>query len=516
MAVTYGVQFIGTNPRIDGITFDDVTLLHNYSDFGRHEIDLRSQLTKDEGNGIYVKRPFVSSPMDTVTEHEMAISMALYGGVGVIHNNFGLPTDSLQTRIELQTEEVRKVKRYENGFIEDPITVSPKDSITRVHELMAQYGIHTIPVTSDGSSHGILVGTISKNDYSLLNGKHGDSVVEDRMTGINDMVMAYWHDLGENSRLSAANDILLESHHGSLPILETDRSLKYLVSRTDIEKNEDYPNSTKDRNKRLVVFAAIGTQPDDHDRMEALFEAGADGVVFDSAENYKKFQRDFLRDGKKKYPDKFFVAGNLSTHDAAIAMIEWGADALRVGMGSGGICQTAKQIGVSAPQIFADYNCAYASRDMQDKYGYVPVWSDGGIRTPGDALKAIAAGAHAVMVGSLIAGTDETPGDVLNYRGKMIKVYRGMGSTDAVLKGGSGRYSVDGDDFISEGVVSHVPYKGSLSDHMSMIEEGMRRGMERVGAKNIEDLHSDKIRVLRISNAAQREANPHIGDIIGD
>ena len=464
----------------EGITFDDVLLVPQYSEVTPNMIDLSTQLTKN----IKLNIPLMSAGMDTVTEHRMAIAMARQGGIGIIHKNMS---------IEQQAEEVDKVKRSENGVITDPFYLHPDNTLADANDLMGKFRISGVPITDD---NGKLVGIITNRDLKFE--ENFDRPISECMTSENLITAPVGITLDE------AKKILAKARKEKLPIVDNDFKLRGLITIKDIEKSVQYPNSARDDKGRLICGAAIGATKDVLDRVAALVESQVDVVVLDSAHGHNSNVVQSVAKVKKAYPNLPLIAGNIATAEAAKALIDAGADAIKVGIGPGSICTTRIVAGIGVPQITAIYDAACEA----SKYG-IPVIADGGIKYSGDIVKALAAGGSVVMVGSLVAGCAESPGDNEIYQGRQFKVYRGMGSLGAMGKGSADRYfQASNNKFVPEGVEGRVPYKGPLSDTIYQMLGGLRAGMGYTGCATIKDLH-EKARFVQISGAGLRESHPH-------
>jgi len=472
---------------ISTLTFDDVLLIPQYSEVLPRDADVRTRVTKEIGMNI----PLISAAMDTVTEHKMAIAMALEGGMGVIHKNL--------TPVQ-QAEEVEKVKRYENGFIRNPMVVSPEDPIKKVIEIRNKYGYKATPVTKDGEPNGELVGIVTKNDYMA---KHADLKVKERMTPFNKLFLAE-----KGISLQKAYEMLEESKYSKLLIVESKKSRKLfaLVTRTDLEKAELFPNSAKDKDQSLICAAAVGPAANLEERVDRLVKARADLLVVDTAHGHSKGVMDAVKFIKKKYPNQQVMAGNVATAEAVKALIKVGADAIKVGIGPGSICTTRVVTGIGVPQLSAVWDCAKAAQKK------VPIIADGGIRYSGDVAKAMAAGASAVMIGSILAGTEESPGEIFYRDGKTFKAYRGMGSLGAMKEGGKERYGQasvkDEAKFVPEGIEGLILYKGPASREIYQLVGGLRSSMGYQGAATIPELQK-KAQFIKVTKASQRESHPH-------
>lgn len=471
------------------LTYDDVLLLPQYSEVLPRDVDTKTQLTK----GIKLNIPLVSAAMDTVTEHELAIKMALYGGIGIIHKN--LTPDQ-------QAEEVDLVKRFENGFIRKPMCAKPDDTIKDIYEIRQKYGYKAVPITDSGKPDGILKGFITANDYFYH--KHASKKVKERMTKAENLLIAY-----DGISLTEANDILEESKHSKLVIVNNKKQmqLKAMVTRRDIEKNRLYPDSCKDDDKRLRVGAAVGPAKNMEERVEKLIKAGVDVLVVDTAHGHSKGVLDTVMYIKKHYKKIQVIGGNIATIEAVKALVKAGADAVKVGIGPGSICTTRVVTGVGAPQFSAVMECVKEAK----KTG-TPVIADGGIKFSGDVAKAIAGGASTVMIGSLFAGTKESPGELIYHEGKTFKAYRGMGSMGAMAGGGKERYGQadvkEESKYVPEGIEGQIVYKGPVAHEIFQLTGGLRASMGYVGAKNIADFQK-KAKFVQITNAGLVESHPH-------
>ncbi len=463
----------------EGITFDDVLLVPSYSEVTPNMVDLSTNLTKK----IRLNIPMMSAGMDTVTEHRMAIAMARQGGIGIIHKNMS---------IEEQAEEVDKVKRSENGVITDPFYLSPENTLAEANELMAKFRISGVPIT-EGKK---LVGIITNRDLKFET--DFTKKIKESMTS-EGLVTAK-----EGITLEEAKAILAKARKEKLPIVDDDFNLKGLITIKDIEKQIKYPLSAKDAKGRLLCGAAVGITKNLMERVDALVEAKVDVIVLDSAHGHSKNILDAVKNIKAKYPELQVIAGNVATGEATKALIEAGADCVKIGIGPGSICTTRIVAGIGVPQISAIMD-SYA---VAKEYG-VPIIADGGIKFSGDMTKAIAAGANVCMMGSMFAGCDESPGTFELFQGRKYKVYRGMGSIAAMENGSKDRYfQTDAKKLVPEGVEGRVAYKGTLEDTVFQLMGGLRAGMGYCGAPNIETL-KETGRFVKISAASLKESHPH-------
>jgi IMP dehydrogenase len=466
-----------------GLTFDDVLLRPAKSDVHPNFVDVSTRLTRD----IRLNIPIVSSAMDTVTEARLAIAMAQQGGLGVIHKN--MPIDA-------QAEEVDKVKRSEAGMIVDPVTMRPWQTIAEAMQVMEKYKISGVPVTD---ANGRLVGILTNRDLRFET--RFDLPIAERMTKDNLITVPV------GTTLEQAREVLHQHRIEKLLVVDTHGDLKGLITVKDIQKARRYPQAAKDPLGRLRVGAAIGVGKEGLDRARALIDAKVDVVVIDSAHAHSAGVMEVIKQFKKLFPDTPLIAGNVATFEGATDLIELGVDAVKVGIGPGSICTTRVVAGAGVPQISAVMECARAA----EKYD-VPIISDGGIKFSGDITKALAAGAHCVMIGSLFAGTDEAPGETILYQGRTFKAYRGMGSIGAMQAGSKDRYFQEDADEVSklvpEGIEGKVPYKGSLSAMVPQLVGGLRSGMGLTGSRNIEDLRT-KSQFVRITAAGLRESHAH-------
>lgn len=471
----YSQRFVG-----EGLTFDDVLLVPAESDVLPADVDLSTQLTRK----IRLNVPVMSAAMDTVTEYRMAIAIAREGGIGVIHKN--MP-------IDVQAEQVDMVKRSENGVITNPFSLTAEHTLGDADALMAKFRISGVPIV-DGDNR--LIGIITNRDMKFeedMSRRIRDVMTTDNLiTGL------------EGTTLSEAKAILQRNRIEKLPIVDDNYKLKGLITIKDIEKVMKYPHSAKDQSGRLLCAAAIGATADVLDRAGALIAAGADALVLDSAHGHSANIMRSVSKVKEAFPDIQVIAGNIATAEAAEALIKAGADCVKVGIGPGSICTTRVVAGIGVPQITAILQCA----EMADKYG-VPCIADGGIKYSGDIVKAIAAGGSVVMMGSMLAGCDEAPGEMEVYQGRQFKVYRGMGSLGAMAKGSKDRYfQTNNKKLVPEGVEGRVPYRGAASETVYQMMGGLRSGMGYCGAHNIQELRT-KSKFVRITSAGLKESHPH-------
>ena len=464
-----------------GLTFDDVLLIPGESDVEPKNVDVSTHLTKT----IKLNTPLMTAAMDTVTETDMAIAMAREGGVGIIHKNMS---------IEKQADQVDRVKRSENGVIVNPFFLSPENTVRDADELMGKYKISGVPICRDGK----LVGIITNRDMRFMTGSDFAQPISAVMTHEN-LVTA-----PVGTTLKQAQQILREHRIEKLPIVGKDGSLKGLITIKDIEKSVQYPNSARDDKGRLICGAAIGATKDVLDRVAALIESQVDVVVLDSAHGHNSNVVQSVAKVKKAYPNLPLIAGNIATAEAAKALIDAGADAIKVGIGPGSICTTRIVAGIGVPQITAVMDCYAVAKE----YG-IPIIADGGIKYSGDITKAIAAGGSVCMMGSMLAGCDESPGAFELYQGRKYKVYRGMGSIAAMENGSKDRYfQTDAKKLVPEGVEGRVAYKGMVEDTVFQLLGGLRSGMGYCGAKDIPTLQETG-RFVKISAASLKESHPH-------
>ena len=466
----------------EGLTYDDVLLVPAHSTVLPRDTELSTQFSRN----IRMKVPIISAAMDTVTESKMAIAMAQEGGMGVMHKNMS---------IESQANEVRKVKRAENGMIIDPITLLVDATVADALDIMKEYSIGGIPVVDENHK---LVGIVTNRDLRFE--RNLDKKVAQAMTSENLITTKEFIDFEK------AADILQKHRIEKLPVVNDDGKLVGLITYRDIIKIKEHPNSCKDDRGRLRVAAAVGIGADTLERVEALVEAGVDAVVIDTAHGHSQGVLDMAKTVKKHFPQVDLVVGNIATADAAMDLLAAGADGIKVGIGPGSICTTRVIAGVGVPQLTAVYDVARAVHGTG-----VPVIADGGIRFTGDIVKAVAAGADSVMAGSLFAGVDESPGETIIYDGRKFKTYRGMGSVEAMKKGSKDRYFQDTEDDISklvpEGIVGRVPYKGTLNEVILQIVGGLRAGMGYTGSASIDELQ--KAQFIKITAAGVVESHPH-------
>ncbi len=464
----------------EGLSFDDVLLLPGRAEVLPRDVDISTRLTAR----LRLNVPLLSSPMDTVTESRMAIAVAREGGLGVIHKNLS---------IERQASEVDKVKRSEHGVITDPVFLSPSDTVRQATELMAKYRISGVPIVRNG---GRLAGIITNRDIRFLDDL--DQPIEEVMTKDN-LVTA-----PVGTTLDQALQILKTRKVEKLPLVDANYNLKGLITIKDIEKVRQYPNSARDAKGRLLVGAAVGVGARAMERVDNLLEAGADVIVADSAHGHSKDVLALIAAIKKRHPNCNLIGGNVATAQGAADLIEAGVDAIKVGMGPGSICTTRIVAGIGVPQITAVYDCVQVAAPKG-----IPVISDGGVKYSGDIVKALAAGADAVMIGSLFAGTEESPGEMEIYQGRSFKVYRGMGSIGAMKAGSSDRYFQEkAVKLVPEGIEGRVPYRGALTDTVYQLLGGLRAGMGYCGVKNVEELKT-RTTFVRITASGLRESHPH-------
>ena len=462
-----------------GLTFDDVLLIPAHSDVLPRDVDVRTHLTQN----VTLNIPVMSAGMDTVTEAEMAIAMAREGGIGVIHKNMS---------IDEQAREVKLVKRSEHGIIVDPIYLAPDNTLSDADELMNKYHISGVPITENGK----LVGIITNRDMSFETDL--SRPISDIMTS-KGLITA-----PEHTTMEEAKRILQAHRIEKLPLVDDDGHLKGLITIRDIEKMRKFPNSNKDSDGRLKVAAAIGVTSDVEDRVEALLDAKADVLVIDTAHGHSEGVLQTIRRLRRAFPHLELIAGNVATYDATKALIEAGVSAVKVGIGPGSICTTRVIAGIGVPQITAIYDCAKAAEGTG-----IPIIADGGIQYSGDIAKALGAGASCVMLGNLLAGTEEAPGEMIIYQGKNYKSYRGMGSLGAMQAGSKDRYfQQNAKKLVPEGIEGRIPYKGHVSDVLFQLIGGLRASMGYCGAKNIKAMNEDT-QFIQITGAGLRESHPH-------
>lgn len=462
-----------------GLTFDDVLLIPAHSDVLPRDVDVRTHLTQN----VTLNIPVMSAGMDTVTEAEMAIAMAREGGIGVIHKNMS---------IDEQAREVKLVKRSEHGIIVDPIYLAPDNTLSDADELMNKYHISGVPITENGKLVGIITNRDMRFETDL------SRPISDIMTS-NGLITA-----PEHTTMEEAKRILQAHRIEKLPFVDDDGHLKGLITIRDIEKMRKFPNSNKDSDGRLKVAAAIGVTSDVEDRVEALLDAKADVLVIDTAHGHSEGVLKTIRRLRKAFPHLELIAGNVATYDATKALIEAGVSAVKVGIGPGSICTTRVIAGIGVPQITAIYDCAKAAEGTG-----IPIIADGGIQYSGDIAKALGAGASCVMLGNLLAGTEEAPGEMIIYQGKNYKSYRGMGSLGAMQAGSKDRYfQQNAKKLVPEGIEGRIPYKGHVSDVLFQLIGGLRASMGYCGAKNIKAMNEDT-QFIQITGAGLRESHPH-------
>ncbi len=475
------MAFIDEKIVLEGVTFDDVLLIPAYSEVTPNMVNLAGRFSRN----IPLNIPFVSAAMDTVTEAELAIAIAREGGIGVIHKNMSIANQAAQ---------VRKVKRAESGMIYDPVTISKDQTVGEALQLMHDNRIGGIPVVDENNK---LIGIVTNRDLRFQTDM--DLAIDNVMTKENLVTT-------NRTDLASAADILLKNKIEKLPVVDDEGHLLGLITYRDITKVQDYPMACKDSKGRLRVAAGVGVTSDTLDRVKALVEADVDAVVIDTAHGHSANVANTLKKVKAAYPDLDVVVGNIATGEAAKHLIEAGADGVKVGIGPGSICTTRIVAGVGVPQLSAIFEVAKVA------HGYgVPVIADGGLRYSGDVVKALAAGGDCVMMGSMFAGVEESPGETIIYNGRKFKAYRGMGSVEAMEAGSKDRYfqseKVDSSKFVPEGIVARVPYKGTLSETVYQLTGGLRSGMGYCGAKDIDALHNAKF--TKITSAGVTENHPH-------
>ena len=475
-------SFIADKVVMDGLTYDDVLLIPAYSEVLPRTVSLTTKFSRN----IELKVPFVPAAMDTVTEASMAIAIAREGGIGVIHKNMS---------IEEQARQVAIVKRAENGMIYEPVTIKRGSTVKDALDMMAEYHIGGIPVVDDSNK---LVGIVTNRDLRF----------QDDMTMLIDEVMTSENLIvtHQQTDLESASKILLEHKIEKLPVVDDNFKLIGLITYKDITKAKDKPMACKDSKGRLRVAAGVGVTNDTLERMEALVKAGVDAIVIDTAHGHSKYVIEKLKEAKKAFPNVDIVVGNVATGEAAKMLADAGADAVKVGIGPGSICTTRVVAGVGVPQLTAIYDVAEALKGTG-----VPLIADGGLRYSGDVVKALAAGGSCVMIGSLVAGTEEAPGETILFNGRKFKSYRGMGSLEAMENGSKDRYFQAGvkevKKLVPEGIAGRVPYKGTVEEVIYQLVGGLRSGMGYCGAQDIESLHNAKF--TRITNAGVLESHPH-------
>ena len=475
-------SFVADKIVMDGLTFDDVLLIPAYSEVLPKTVELKTMFSKN----IQLNIPFVTAAMDTVTESSMAIAIAREGGIGVIHKNMS---------IDAQAREVAIVKRAENGMIYDPVTIQKGRTVSDALGMMAEYHIGGIPVVDE---EGHLVGIVTNRDLRFE--RRLDKKIDEVMTKDN-LVTTH-----QQTDLNAAAEILQANKIEKLPVVDKDNRLVGLITYKDITKAKDKPMACKDEKGRLRVAAGVGVTADTLDRMQALVDAGADAIVIDTAHGHSKSVVEKLVEAKASFPDVDIVVGNVATGAAAKMLVENGADCIKVGIGPGSICTTRVVAGVGVPQLSAVYDVYSALQGTG-----VPLIADGGLRYSGAVVKALAAGGSSVMIGSLVAGTEDSPGDTIIFNGRKFKSYRGMGSLEAMENGSKDRYFQSGTKdvkkLVPEGIAGRVPYKGTLQEVIYQLTGGLRSGMGYCGAGTIEALHNAKF--TRITNAGVMESHPH-------
>ena len=475
-------SFVADKIVMDGLTFDDVLLIPSFSEVLPRTVELKTKFSRN----IDLNIPFVTAAMNTVTESAMAIAIAREGGIGVIHKNM---------YIEDQARQVAIVKRAENGMIYDPVTIRRGSTVQEALNMMSEYHIGGIPVVDDDNH---LVGIVTNRDLRFE--RRLDRKVDDVMTSENLVTTHIQTDL------TAAARILQENKIEKLPVVDADNKLVGLITYKDITKAKDKPMACKDAKGRLRVAAGVGVTTDTLDRMQALVDANADAIVIDTAHGHSKFVIEKLVEAKASFPNVDIVVGNVATGAAAKMLGDNGADAVKVGIGPGSICTTRVVAGVGVPQLSAVYDVACALKETG-----VPLIADGGLRYSGDVVKALAAGGYCVMIGSLVAGTEESPGDTIIFNGRKFKSYRGMGSLEAMENGSKDRYFQAGTNdvkkLVPEGIAGRVPYKGTLQEVVYQLVGGLRSGMGYCGAGSINALHDAKF--VRITNAGVLESHPH-------
>lgn len=475
-------NFIADRIVMDGLTYDDVLLVPAYSEVLPRTVQLSTKFSRN----IDLKIPFVTAAMDTVTEAQMAIAIAREGGIGVIHKNMS---------IEDQARQVAIVKRAENGMIYDPVTIQRGKTVGDALDIMAEYHIGGIPVVDDDKK---LIGIVTNRDLRFETDQ--DKLIDEVMSCENLVTTTTATDL------SGAAEILQRNKIEKLPVVDNEGRIVGLITYKDITKAKDKPMACKDAKGRLRVAAGVGVTADTMERIEALVNAGADAIVIDTAHGHSKGVVEKLKEAKQRFPQVDIVVGNIATGEAARMLAEAGADAVKVGIGPGSICTTRVVAGVGVPQLSAIYDVAKALEGTG-----VPLIADGGLRYSGDVVKALAAGGYSVMIGSLVAGCEESPGETIIYNGRKFKTYRGMGSLEAMEKGSADRYFQGGvkeaKKLVPEGIAGRVPYKGTVQEVIYQLVGGLRAGMGYCGAENVEKLHNAQF--VRITNAGVMESHPH-------
>jgi len=476
------MSFIADKVVMDGLTFDDVLLIPAYSEVLPREVDLSTKFSRN----IRLNIPMVSAAMDTVTEAKLAIAIAREGGIGVIHKNMSIEAQALQ---------VKSVKRAENGMISNPVSILRNRTVGQALAMMAEYKIGGIPVVDE---ENYLVGIVTNRDLRFR--RDMNQLIDDVMTKNNIITTK------PSTDLEAAADILQHHKIEKLPVVDSDNKLIGLITYKDITKAKDKPFACKDEKGRLRVAAGVGVTSDTLERVDALVKAGVDAIVIDTAHGHSKGVAEMLKKVKSTYPQIDIVVGNVATGEAAKYLVDAGADAVKVGIGPGSICTTRIVAGIGVPQLSAIYDVAKALKGTG-----VPLIADGGLRYSGDIVKALAAGGYSVMMGSLLAGVEESPGETIIFNGRKFKSYRGMGSLEAMEKGSKDRYFQDMEadikKLVPEGIAARVAFKGSLYEVIYQMTGGLRAGMGYCGAKNIETLHNAKF--TRITNAGVAESHPH-------
>lgn len=471
-----------------GLTYDDFLVLPGFIDFQASEVGFETNFTRN----IKLKKPIVSSPMDTVTESNMATYLALMGGIGIIHYN---------NSIEEQAELVRKVKRFENGFITDPVALSPNHTIRDVDLIKKNLGFSSIPITEDGTLNSKLVGIVTNRDTDFE---------KNRSRKLSEVMTTQLITVPKGVTLHEANDVLKKSKKGKLPVVDEEFHLVALLSRTDLVKNREYPDSSKDKSKQLMVGAAVSSRDEDRERVDELVKAGVNVLLIDAAQGHSSFEIKMMRYIKKNYPSVDLIAGNAVTVGQCKTLIDEGADAIRIGMGPGSICITQNMMAVGRAQASAVFNCARYARTRG-----VPVIADGGISGIGQLAKALAIGASSTMLGYMLAGTSESPGEYFYQDGVRVKRYRGMASLEAMAAGGGKRYLEEDTEQmrIPQGVTGTVVDKGSLVNYIPYLTKGLSQAFQDMGAKDLKTLHSrlydGTLRFERRTAAAQAEGGVH-------